>query len=219
MVLDGYNSKSLPVISDVPEGSALCPVLFLISINDLPKSVNCSVRTFAGDTLLYRTISKHDTIKIAKQPRLMWCLGTKMGHGLQYKQSKIIGFSSWHSNIMTGVTLEQLCHTCCLGVIVQADIRFESHIQNKISVAKRQIRIIKWALYWAPEKARGIAYNSLCLPHLEYASLGWNAITVKYVNNLEMVQMHAIRFTVNIKGRQGAGDAKQNFGLTAQSWI
>ena len=56
VVLDGQASDPVPVLSGVPQGSVLGPVLFLIFINDLPNNIRSSVRLFADDCVLYGNI-------------------------------------------------------------------------------------------------------------------------------------------------------------------
>ena len=43
--------------SGVPQGSVLGPTLYLIYINDLPATVNCSASFYADETLLYQQVS------------------------------------------------------------------------------------------------------------------------------------------------------------------
>ena len=58
VVLDGVESSLLPVLSGVPQGSILGPLLFLIYID---KAANCvsssSIAMYADDIALYRSIS------------------------------------------------------------------------------------------------------------------------------------------------------------------
>ena len=66
VVLDGQASDPVPVLSGVPQGSVLGPVLFLIFKNDLPESIRSSVRIFADGCVLYRNIKSPGISLITK---------------------------------------------------------------------------------------------------------------------------------------------------------
>ena len=52
MVLGGKSSQKYPVNAGVPQGSILCPTLFLLYINDLPDDVICDNAIYADDSTL-----------------------------------------------------------------------------------------------------------------------------------------------------------------------
>ena len=64
VVCGGYTSDSVNVISGVPQGTVLGPLLFLIYINDLPECVSSMCSLFADDCLVYRRIESERDIKI-----------------------------------------------------------------------------------------------------------------------------------------------------------
>ena len=53
VVVEGFRSQEDKVLSWVPRGTALGPLLFLLHINDLPSVGTSQVRLFADDCLLY----------------------------------------------------------------------------------------------------------------------------------------------------------------------
>ena len=55
--MEGEKSASVSVMSGVPQGTVLSPLMFLIYINDIGLNINSRIRLFADDTLLYATVS------------------------------------------------------------------------------------------------------------------------------------------------------------------
>ena len=56
VVVDGEVSNWKPVLSGVPQGSVLGPILFLIYINDFDDDIISKVLKFADDTKVFRKI-------------------------------------------------------------------------------------------------------------------------------------------------------------------
>jgi len=72
----GSFSNRAEVLSGVPQGSVLGPLLFLLFVNDLPSVIKSHIRMFADDTKIWRTI-KNETNSIQLQQDLdnmeSWC--------------------------------------------------------------------------------------------------------------------------------------------------
>ena len=63
VTLNGQCSSWKDVLSGVPQGSVLGPILFLIYINDVDESVACKVLKFANDTKIYRVVNTQEAIE------------------------------------------------------------------------------------------------------------------------------------------------------------
>ena len=70
--LDGKTSNPVPVLSGVPQGTVLGPLMFLLYINDITKDIDSPLRMFADDCLLYRIIeSTEDTTKLQQDLNIL----------------------------------------------------------------------------------------------------------------------------------------------------
>ena len=91
VILDGQASDPVPVLSGVPQGSVLVPILFLIFINDLPNNIKSSVRLFVDDCVLYMNIhSLHDCLILQEDlDSLKWPLGGQLANEVQCCQMSL----------------------------------------------------------------------------------------------------------------------------------
>ena len=67
--LRGAFSQLLDVLSGVPQGSVLGPLLFLLYVNELPDWIKSELKMFADETNVWHRIKK-DTDSIALQDDL-----------------------------------------------------------------------------------------------------------------------------------------------------
>ena len=80
--VNGVNSKQLPMLSDVPQGSIQSPLLFLIYVNDLPAAIeNSPSFLFVDDAKSVHTISSAQDYALIQDDILsleQWCATWKL---------------------------------------------------------------------------------------------------------------------------------------------
>ena len=68
VVVNGVKSDWAPVVSGVPQGTVLGPLLFSLHINDITADIESEIRLFADDCVCYREIKdKEDTLKLQRE--------------------------------------------------------------------------------------------------------------------------------------------------------
>ena len=211
-------SAELAVTSGVPQGSVLGPTLFLIYINDLPLSVTCHVSLYADDTLIYAVVdSKEEEACFQSNINALhdWSVQWKMPFNTT--KCEVIVFNNRNKPLpnytIGGNILKCVQETRYLGVTIQSDLKFNNHILTKTKSAYKVLGSIKYTLHEAPEKAKLLAYTSLCRPILEYAATLWDPYDNRTSDAIEMVQNRSVRFVKNIKGRRGITEARTQLHL------
>ena len=81
MLVDGVRSNEEAVMTGVPQGTVLGPLMFLLYINDMPSHVHSKTRCclLADNTLLYRLVETIADQAQLQQDRRMGC---RMGYGV-----------------------------------------------------------------------------------------------------------------------------------------
>ena len=62
-MVDGESSSATPVKSGVPQGTVLGPLMFVVYINDINENITSSVRLFADDCVIYKSITSLEDAK------------------------------------------------------------------------------------------------------------------------------------------------------------
>ena len=64
-MVNAVKSDWAPVLSGVPQGTVLGPLLFSLYINDITEDIDSELRLFADDCVCYREIKNtEDTVKL-----------------------------------------------------------------------------------------------------------------------------------------------------------
>ena len=73
-VVNGETSEWAPVLSGVPQGTVLGPLLFSLYINDISTDIDSEIRLFTDDCVCYREIrDTDDSLKLQKDIDRLGC--------------------------------------------------------------------------------------------------------------------------------------------------
>ena len=185
VVLKGFHSHRAPIVSGVPQGTVIGPILFILFINDFENNINhSSVRFFADDTRISkRTTCEQDTVKLQEDldAVIKWSYENNMKlhkqkfdliihranpkfllHELPFTNSYDTYKVSNGEELLPVDTLRDL------EVMVTEDLSWS---QNIHSLVKRGTSISAWILsvFLSREKTVMMTlYKSLVRSHLEY---------------------------------------------------
>ena len=206
VVIDGSNSDWLPVVSGVPQGSILGPMLFLCFINDMPSSAhNSTMALFADDSKCFRSINSISDCQLL-QTDINSLFDWGMKWDLHYHPSKcqIISMTRRTKHAvdfdykMNGVVLERTSCIKDLGVDISCDLVWDQHINRVVSKCNKKLGMIKRAIgFHAPEKISKTLFTALIRSDVEYGSPLWSGTSKRNLQRLEGVQRRASKFILH----------------------
>ena len=214
VTINGRHSRPSPVISGVPQGTVLGPILFILYINDLEKVLSESRNgSFADDTRLSHAIqfatdtstlqtdldnvvkwSKENNMKLHEDKFELLCYRTNSS-----KLLRELPFPDEFCQYVTpgGFTLSPKHVVKDLGVHLEDNLSWSHNINSMRSSANK---MAAWVLGVFKDRSKLTMmhlYKSLIRFHLEYCCPVWDPTRIQDIQSIEDVQRN---FTARIAG-------------------
>ena len=202
--MNSDRSDPVAVLSGIPQGSVLDPILFVIFINDLPDVVNSMMYLFADDTKLMKEIqSAQDVVVLQNDVSEMdywsntWLIKFNLEkcHILTFgKPNPFNNTYRLGSHILQRVKMEK-----DVGVSVDSNLSFENHIAIKIFKANQIVGLIRRSFAFLDADLFRRLFIAYVRPHLEYAHPVWSPHLKRHINNIERVKRRATKLIDGFK--------------------
>jgi sarcosine oxidase/L-pipecolate oxidase len=173
----GVTSEPLPVLSGVPQGSILGPLLFLIYVNDLPMSTlhDTTVSMFADDTKCHLR-NFQDTIILQQDLDSVanWCNDWRMD--LNQTKCVVMHFSRIAQQMITQYTLSdtpvlQSSSQKDLGITTTNGLKWNKQVQEISTKANKMLGFVKRTAFDIRQRrGRKVLYLTMVHSQLAYGS-------------------------------------------------
>ena len=199
-------SSSLPVISGVPQGSILGPLLFIIFFNDIASilpSFSSNMILYADDILLLHTInSPSDIDSINSQLDVISSWLTSKSLHINILKTKYMIFShrpqAYFDQLPTikiaDSAIDRVSSFKYLGIVLKPNLSWSAHIHLLRKKAKKILGLIYRQFYKHCSSSTLLTlYKTLVRPILEYGSIVWDPPSPHVSDSLEQIQHFALK--------------------------
>ena len=167
-------SEEKTVLSGVPQGSVIGPLLFLLFINDLPESIKSVIRIFADDVKMVVNPTNMPEIESDLEELCMWESKWLLKFNLDKCFVLHIGnLNPRNSYNFNGSQLKTTLKEKDLGVLFNEKFNFTDAIEAFISKAKSCLFWVTRNIISREPEVMLKAYKSIVRPHLEYCCQAW----------------------------------------------
>ena len=201
-----FKSKSsniCPVRCGVPQGSILGPLLFLIYMNDI---VNASPLLtyvlFADDTNIFYSHKDLNilitTLNLELKKLSLWFKSNKLS--LNINKTNFMYFKHMqskqefnHNIFIDDIAIIEKQETKFLGVLIDSNLSWNSHICNICMLASRSIGILYKLKFYLSQKSLFMIYNSFILSYISYCNIVWGNSNKLNIDKIFRLQKKALR--------------------------
>jgi ribonucleases P/MRP protein subunit RPP40 len=216
VVLNGKKSTWQEVLSGVPQGSVLGPLLFLIFINDLDLTVSDleMLLKFADDTKVARVI-RSDADRQGLQRALDRLMDWSVKWGMLFNVAKCkvmhVGRNNPKSDyVMDGSVLSSTREEKDLGVSLTDTLKPAAQCARAARTAQAVLGQISRAFQYRDKRVFMQLYKQYVRPHLEFAVQAWLQADRDVLEN---VQKRAVRMVSGLQSNDYEGRLRE-LGLT-----
>ena len=199
-------SKWGEVVSGVPQGSVLGPILFLLYVNDMPSGIGSSIKVFADDTKIYRAVPSIEECEELQRDLTSLEVWAK-DWLLQFNTSKCKVMHCGASNLKyeycmnTGTNnatvLQKMVEEKDLGVTLTNSLKPTVHCEKAARKAMSALRLLRTSFSRFTQDNFKILFTTYVRPHLEYCLQAVGPFMRKNMKALERIQRRA---TKNVRG-------------------
>ena len=209
VVMNSTKSEWTNILSGIPQGSVLGPLLFLLYINDLSSVVQSYIKIFADDTKLFSAIKDEYDSEVLQNDLYFldeWSRTWQINFNITKCKVLHLGKKNrqeiylMHENDKTVLSsIENVTEHPDLGVLMDTPLSFNKHISSIILKANKILATIKRSFKYLTEQTFPLLYKSLVRPHLEYCNAVWSPHLIKHVKAIETVQRRATKLVPSLR--------------------
>ncbi len=207
VVLNGEASSWEAVLSGMPQGSILGPVLFVVHINDVDQVLKMIdiLGKFADDTKLGQTVGTAEQVQLlqrALDELIKWA--DLWGMEFNVKKCKVMHLG--HNNpenkyLMKGQVLEITKEERDIGVMIRDDLKPAAQCAKAAKTGAAVLSQLARAFHYRDRHIFVRLYKQYVLPHWEFSSVAWSPWTVADRDILEKVQIRAVKMVTGLEGQ------------------
>ena len=186
------------VLSGIPQGSVLGPLLLLIMMHDITDDIhNTALSSFADDTRLWKKVSTlQDSVLL--QSDLIELYNWADKNNMEYNGDKFEGMQYGNKEPQTYTTpnlqnIDTQMQVNDLGVIMSEDLTFGLHINNIVAKGHRMSGWILRTVNTRRDDYMKRLLKTLVISQMEYCCVLWSPIDQQNINLLENVQLKFTR--------------------------
>ena len=200
--INDVRSTFLPMQMGVPQGSILGPLLFILYINDFPQVCGQQITTFlyADDTSIFIEGKSEEELQTSLNvfmPKVAkWFTTNQLSLNTDKTFYQIYTSKKTAVEVslqLDGAAIKRAQTVKYLGVFIDEDLKWKTHIAKLYTVLSRNVGIISRVRYFLNSKHLLLLYNSLVLSHLNYCCFMYSSTYSTNINEIEKLQKRAVR--------------------------